>query len=137
MKMNEPIGHPAWGPFFGRVALGAYFMLAGYAKYGQPRLFIQEVEKLNVIPPPFSTLYAVTLPYAEMLVGALLVIGIFTTFAALGASLILFSFVMALGLFPTSTPGLFNKDIILLALAVSLLYTGPGAFSIDQFRKGG
>ena len=137
MKMNEPIGHSAWGPFFGRVGLGGYFFLAGMAKYGRPQAFIQEVEKLNILPAPFSTLYAVTLPYAEMLVGALLLIGIFTTFAALGSSLMLASFIFALGIFPTSTPGLFNKDIILLGMSLSLLYTGPGAFSIDQFRRGG
>ena len=137
MKMNEPIGHPAWGPFFVRLGLGFFFLLAGLAKYGRPQRFIQEVEKLNVFPAPFSTLYAVTLPYAEILVGALLLIGIFTTLAGVGASLILISFIYSFGIFPLSTPGVFNKDLILLGVAVSLLFSGPGAFSIDQFRRGG
>jgi uncharacterized membrane protein YphA (DoxX/SURF4 family) len=44
------------------------------------------------------------------------------------------SFVLAFGVFP-GTHDIFNKDLILLAAACSLLYSGPGALSIDNIGK--
>ena len=110
-------------------------MLAGLAKLDNLRSFIGEVQKFGILPEPFSTLYAILLPYVEIVAGGMLIIGIWTTLAAICTSLMLASFVFAFGLFPP--PGkLFNKDILLLCASLSLLYSGAGAFSIDRFRKG-
>lgn len=134
--MNEPIGNPIWGPFFIRVALGAYFLLAGLAKLDNIQGFIQEVQSFNILSPHMSTLYGILLPYVEIAGGTLLILGIWTTLAALLISLMLLSFVIAFGFFPRGG-SMFNKDILLLAAALSLMYSGAGAMSIDRFRKTG
>lgn len=136
MKMNEPIGNPIYGPLLIRLTLGLYFVLAGFAKLDNIPGFIKEVQGFHILPDHFATLYAILLPYAEMGAGLLLVIGIWTTLAAVLSSLMLLSFVIAFGAFPHGEH-LFNKDILLLAASLSLLYSGAGALSIDRFRKTG
>lgn len=134
--MNEPLGNAIYGPMLIRLALGAYFVLAGLKKLHNQAQFIAEVQKFGILPAQLSTLYAVLLPYLEIGAGALLLIGIWTTLAALVTSALLASFIYALGLFPNSSD-LFNKDVILLAASMSLLYSGAGGWSIDRFRKTG
>ena len=50
------------------------------------------------------------------------------------ASFLLISFVFAFGFFPGSSD-IFNKDVVLLGAVLGLLYTGPGAYSLDNVRK--
>src|SRR5690606_16303972 len=100
MKLNEPIGNPIYGPLLIRITLGVYFVLAGFAKLDNIPGFIKEVQNFNVLPAHFATLYAILLPYAEMGAGALLILGIWTTLAAVLSSLMLLSFVIAFGAFP-------------------------------------
>ena len=136
IKFNAPIGDSKWGPFFIRLALGAYFVLAGLSKFKNLHGFVEEVQKFGILPPDIALLYGVSLPYIEVLAGVLLVIGFWTTLGALLASLMLTSFIIAIGPFPGATK-LFNKDFILLAASISLLYTGGGANSVDRFRSTG
>jgi len=134
MKIYEPIGDSSYGPLFIRVALGAYFVLAGLLKLNDPSGFVAEVHKMAVIPPHFGTVYGILLPYVEVVAGGLLVVGLWTTLASLCTTLMLVSFVVAFGVRPAETQ-LFNKDIILLAASLSLLYTGSGAWGFDRFRR--
>lgn len=134
MKVDKPIGDHLWGPFFIRLTLGAYFVLAGYMKLVHHAQFIEEVKRMGVLPELGATLYGILLPYVELVSGALFLVGYWTVFAALLISLMLLSFVVALGPFPEAGSLLFNKDIILLAAALSVLYTGGGRISIDKFR---
>ncbi|MBN8548039.1 MAG: DoxX family protein [Deltaproteobacteria bacterium] len=136
MKMNEPIGNPIYAPFFVRVSLGIYFVLAGFSKLENIPGFVHEVQGHHILPEHAATLYAILLPYAEMATGSLLVVGIWTTLAAMLSSLMLVSFVYAFGIFPGGSH-LFNKDILLLGGSLSLLWSGAGALSIDRFRKTG
>lgn len=136
MKLNEPIGNPNLGPLLIRISLGFYFVLAGFAKLDNIPGFIKEVQSFHILPNHLATLYGILLPYGEMMTGLLLIIGIWTTLAAVLSSLMLLSFVIAFGAFP-SGGHLFNKDILLLAGSLSLLYSGGGALSIDRFRKTG
>jgi len=136
MKMHEPIGEAIYGPLLIRATLGAYFVLAGLAKLDNMAEFIAEVRKFEVLPGHLAEVYAILLPYVEISAGVLMIFGLWTTLAAITTSLMLLSFIVALGAFPKSDH-LFNKDIILLAASLSLLYTGSGAFSVDRFRKMG
>lgn len=136
LKINEPVGNPIYGPLLIRMTLGIYFVIAGFSKLDNIPGFIKEVQSFRILPDHIATLYAILLPYAEMAAGVLLIIGIWTTLAALLSSLMLLSFVLAFGPFPTGGK-LFNKDILLLAASMSLLYSGAGALSIDRFRKTG
>ncbi|MBX7137498.1 MAG: DoxX family protein [Oligoflexia bacterium] len=141
VKMHEPIGEAHYGPLLLRCSLGAYLLLSGLSQIDHLELFIDAVQRNRHFPEHVSTLYAILVPYLEVLTGALLIVGIWTTFAGIVSALMLGSFIFATGLFPYKndmfTTRLFNKDVILLCAALSLLYTGAGAFSIDRFRKGG
>jgi uncharacterized membrane protein YphA (DoxX/SURF4 family) len=134
MKLNEPIGNPLYAPFLIRLGLGAYFILAGMMKLDQHYTFIAHVKAFGLLPDQAALLYGLVLPYAEIAIGALLVLGFCTTLAGLLSSLLLLSFIIALGTFP-NTGRLFNKDIILLGGSLSLLFSGAGAYSVDRFRK--
>lgn len=136
IKMHEPIWDGVFGPLFVRAPLGAYFFLAGWYKLGDLKGFVKIVQSFHLMPEPFATLYGILLPYTEMAIGVMLIVGLYTTLAAITACLALASFVWALGIFPQGDK-VFNKDILLLLAAFSLLYTGAGAFSIDRFRKTG
>lgn len=136
MKMHQPLGNPIYGPFLVRISIGGYFLLAGLMKLDNIPSFVKEVRSFDILPAHLATLYGILLPYTEVAVGILLLIGIWTTGAAIMASLLLLSFVIAIGLFP-ARGDLYNKDLILLAGALSLVFSGAGALSIDRFRKTG
>lgn len=141
MKMNEPMGDAAWGPLLVRFPLGAYFLVAGLAKLDQLAAFIAEVKRFGVLPENISSLYGSLLPYTEVFVGGTLILGMWTTLSSSLASIILFSIVVAYGAFPHSASlpsgdiSIFNKDIVLLGMALSLLFTGCGRYGIDNVKK--
>ncbi len=134
IKMNEPIGPAMYGPMITRCVIGAYFLLAGLSKLQMLAAFVAQVKTFGVLPDNISSLYGVLLPYVEVFVGGALLLGLWTTMVGMMASFLLVSFVCAFGVFPGSTD-IFNKDVVLLAATISLLYTGPGAYALDGIRK--
>jgi len=134
IKMSEPIGPASVGPLVCRVALGAYFVMAGLSKLHMLSAFVAQVKTFGVLPDNASSLYAVLLPYMEVCIGGCLVLGLWTTMAAIMASLLLVSFVFAFGFFPGASD-IFNKDVVLLGAVIGLMYTGPGAYGLDNVRK--
>lgn len=134
MKMNQPLGAAHFGPMIIRLTLGAYFILAGMGKLNLLAAFVDQVRSFGVLPGNIAAVYGILLPYVEVAVGGLLIIGMWTTLSGVLAALMIVSFVYAFGVFPGSHD-IFNKDIILLAAACSLMYSGPGAFSIDNIGK--
>lgn len=123
-----------YAPLVLRLVLGAYFIFAGRMKIDNLPAFVEVVRGYHVLPDHLGTLYATLLPFVEVGAGALLVLGMWTTLAAMLTSLMLLSFIIALGIFSHQP---FNKDIVLLAASISLLYSGSGALSVDLFRKSG
>lgn len=134
MKPNEPIGNPLFAPFLVRVGVGAYFVLAGLAKIDNIVAFVEQVRTFGLLPDQLAIVYGHLLPYCEIVVGTLLLLGFWTTAASISASVLLATFIIALGLFP-HTAKVFNKDVILLGASLSLMYSGAGAMSVDRFRK--
>ncbi len=134
LKMNEPIGSAAFGPFFARMGIGAYFLLAGLSKLQMLSAFLQQIKTFGVLPENTASLYGVLLPYIEVFIGGCFILGLWTTLVGFMASAVLISFVCAFGLFP-GTSNIFNKDLVLLGTVLGLLYTGPGAYSLDNVRK--
>ncbi len=134
MKINAPIGNPIYAPLFIRLTLGGYFVLAGISKIPLLHAFIGQVKSLGVAPDNVATLYATLLPYLEIFVGGSLMFGLWTTLSALMAALMLLSFVIAFGIFPGEFQ-IFSKDVILVGAALSLMLSGPGAYSLDNLRK--
>jgi uncharacterized membrane protein YphA (DoxX/SURF4 family) len=134
LKMNEPIGPATFGPLLARLGLGSYFLLAGLSKLQMLSAFIQQVKTFGVLPENTASLYGVLLPYLEVSIGACFILGLWTTLIGFMASGLLISFICAFGVFPSSTD-IFNKDFVLLGTVFCLLYTGPGAYSLDNVRK--
>lgn len=134
IKMNQPIGPAVYGPMITRCVIGAYFFLAGMSKLQMLAAFVAQVKTFSVLPDNVSSLYGVLLPYAEIFVGGALILGLWTTMVGMMASFLLVSFICAFGVFPGSTD-IFNKDLVLLAATIGLLYTGPGAYAVDGMRK--
>ena len=134
MKFNQPIGAAPYGPMIVRLALGAYFIMAGLSKFDILAAFVDQVRAIGVLPGNFAAVYGILLPYVEVAVGGLLILGMWTTMVGVLAGLLIVSFVAAFGIFPGHKE-IFNKDIILLAATASLLYSGPGAFSVDNIGK--
>lgn len=151
MKPSEPIGNPIWGAFIVRVTLGAFLVLLGlgvisdngasHAALSQLPALTADGPVLSKVPPELVSGFRAFIPYLEIAIGTLLILGFWTTYAAIAAAVLLGLFVQKVGIFlPTgaeATAKLLNKDTILLAAALSLLYTGSGAMSVDGFRKSG
>ena len=136
MKPSEPIGNPAWGALFVRLAVGFFFVLKGLNEVDHAPIAIQSVGVLKNLSPHVVTLLGILIPYLEIAAGSLLVLGFWTTLGAFGASAIALFFIYMVGIFPRGiSPQLLNKDLVVLAGSLSLLYTGAGAFSVDKFRK--
>lgn len=135
-----PTGEPIWNREFSgtllRIPLGLYFLFAGRMKLEFIDGFIETVRSFGILPDQMAVLYGVMTPWVEVVVGIMLVVGFWTTTAAIGATLMLVSYIVAMGLFPMH-PDIFNKDIILLCASLALLATGGGILSIDGFRRSG
>lgn len=136
MKVNEPIADGIYAAFFVRVPLGLYFIVAGLIELENMDAFIQSVKAIGVVSGKSAIVFGVLLPYLELAAGILLVIGFWTTLAAIVSCFMLLAYIYVFRVFPYSS-NLFNKDIILFGASLSLLFSGPGAFSIDGFRKSG
>lgn len=134
IKINEPIGSSVWAPFLIRVTLGMYFIMAGLSKLDVLSAFIEQVKTFGMLPGNVAALYGTLLPYAEVAIGGLMIVGLWTTLMGILSGFLLFSFVCAFGFFP-GDHDIFNKDVILLATAVSLMYSGPGIYSLDNIRR--
>ena len=126
-----------------RVPLGAFFLIAGYRK-----VFNMGVEKFATtfkdkvppsVPHDFGNFYLHALPYAEVLVGALVVVGLFTRLVGLTTALMLISFIIAItGITDPSTtnPMPFQPNLIYLGVALLLFFVGAGRFSVDRVLFG-
>lgn len=142
MKINEPIGNPLWAPFFIRISIGIYFLLSGKAKLSpQSGLvlpeFVKQMRGMNPMPDQLSTVWAILLPYLEIVVGLLLIAGLWMTLSAGLSSILICSFIYIFGLYESQQPLIISKDILILCASFSLMYSGAGAMSIDRFKKGG
>ena len=138
MKISEPIGNPAWGALFVRIAIGVLFVLGGLHQLSLPMSseaarVIHPVGLLQSMPPHTVTFLNLAFPYIQIASGVLLLIGFWTTLGAVVATLVAAMILYRTGIFPQHD--MLNKDVIVFAGALSLMYTGAGAFSVDSFRK--
>lgn len=122
-----------------RVSLGVLFVLAGVRKL-MPAGDADILDKMNgfasfvaskaPMPEFLGKAYGYTLPWAELLVGAALVIGVYTRISASLIGLMLLSFIIAMGpeWWPDSGPA-FSKNFILLTLCILIAAAGSGKFA--------
>lgn len=80
-----------------RLLLGGFFVYASLDKIASPAAFARIVYQWQVSGPVPSNLVAVTLPWVELLAGALLIAGVWRREAALVIALLLVVFLAAAG----------------------------------------
>jgi len=139
--------------FFARASIGLYFALAGWGKVlgefddGFGSFYRGAVKGMSPdwLPEVLAQGYGYALPWVELIVGGLLVIGLFGRVAAGVLTLTMVSILMAqfdhLGAGTAAKmpdlPGPFNPNFIYTALVFLLLVAGPGCWSVDAvlFRE--
>ena len=87
--------------FVVRLGLGCLFLWSGLPKIRQPYDFLASVYNYELVGPKLGMLTAMTLPWAELLVGVCLVGGIFVSGALLASigMAVMFTFVLASALY--------------------------------------
>jgi thiosulfate dehydrogenase [quinone] large subunit len=121
-----------------RLALGWYLMLAGWEKVqeelsGGLGTFYQSdsFQRRNPpwLPGIFAGGYGYVLPWAELMVGALVMAGLFGRVAAAGAAVIFTSIAVALYGAGDLLPR--HHLMVFLPVALLLAHQGPGRYSMD------
>lgn len=141
MKLDTPIGNPQIAPLLVRIALGFYLLYAGKAKLRPAQGlvdsdFIGLVRSLKIMPDQIANVFAILLPYLEIVTGILLIVGLWMTLTAVLSSIVVAAYIWMFGLYTGAGKIVYAKEIIMLASSLSLLYSGAGAVSLDRFRKG-
>jgi len=123
-----------------RLTLGGLFIFAGAMKLPHSTEFVDYVTNYGILSDTLAEIYALALPWVEIALGALLLLGLFLRLSAIGSGLVLISFIIANsfaiyqygGLHPCkwcfgtvatllSTQSL-ALDFIMLALALQVLF---------------
>lgn len=149
--MNNPLqsdGSKSLGLLLARLPLGAVLVLAGYTKFhsvGLERFVNEHLSRVpQYMPSGFGNIYLHAVPFAELGLGVLLIVGLLTRVSGLLATLMLVSFGMIqagghgfINLAPEDASKLFQAPTVYATFALIAFLVGPGRFSIDHLLWGG
>jgi uncharacterized membrane protein YphA (DoxX/SURF4 family) len=141
--------------FVFRVALGLVFVISGAGKLTEGVKFVDQVEGANILPHALSRVYGTALPYVEIVVGALLILGLLSRFAAGIGGLAALSFIIgnstrlyrglygecgcfgSIAFLQLSTRDALIVDVVLLIMAIQILVHKEEFLSSDSmiFRR--
>jgi uncharacterized membrane protein YphA (DoxX/SURF4 family) len=65
-----------------RLAVGITLVIASVGKLSSGGVFVEEVKDYHLLPDALAQVYGSALPWVEIVVGCLLIVGLITTFAA-------------------------------------------------------
>jgi len=137
-----------------RLVVGTTFIVSGAMKFPERAVFLDEVTKYNLLPDILAEIYGTALPWVEVIVGALLIMGLVLRLAAGIGMLTALSLVIAnsvvlyrglnleCGCFGNlaalQTRDAIVIDSILLVLAFLILIRKEDFLSLDSkiFRRG-
>src|SRR5262245_30473817 len=137
--MRNPLTSPlstSFGIFLVRVPIGALFIMAGFMKFrmeGGLSGFVNMALPMskNYMPEALGKTYLYMLPFVELLVGVMILLGLFTRFAALIAALIMISIMMAVT--GVKMPdGSYHSNLFIFIMTLMLVFTGSGQLSLDS-----
>ena len=118
-----------------RLPIGVLFAFGGKMKIFTMGVgkFVEEATKFvpSYLPPPVGKAYLYAVPFAELLVGICLMLGVFTRFISLITALMLLSFMMAVTGWKDPQGGPFNASVAYFCVALALMFLGPGRISVD------
>ncbi len=124
-----------YGPLVIRLVLGIIFVLYGWNKVlglwgyvvnGDPWSFVELVSFMPLLP---AVIWAILSTLAEFLGGILVLLGMEVRWAA-----VFLSIDMLVAIFGVGLPGNVELELCLLAMAVSLILSGAGRYSI-KFQR--
>jgi len=133
-----------------RLVLGMVFLVAAADKVANAEAFARSIANYRLLPVEVVNLVALVLPWLELLVGLMLVVGLRVRAAAVIASGLLLVFTVALvsalvrgldihcGCFSQTAAerigwGRVIEDVLLLAAAVVLVVWTPQRWSVEQY----
>ena len=139
--MKNPVGCEGCNSLallLARLPLGATLIFAGVKKFQLPggvSEFVRDYGSRvpSYMPEQFGPYYLQAVPYAEVILGALLVVGLLTRVSGLLSAAMLVSFAMAVTGFVNTTGSgpLVQSPVVYAALALIALLAGPGKISLD------
>lgn len=114
----------SWGLFVLRVVLGAIFIAHGWQKIQGIDMVIGFFGKIGL-----GTFAAYSVAWTELLAGVCILFGIFTRIAGYALIIVMLCAMYFLKL-KMGFVGGYELDLVLLASALAIAWTGPGMFSI-------
>jgi putative oxidoreductase len=81
-----------------RVILGALFIYSAFTKIIDPNYFAKALYNYRILPEQSLNFFALLIPSLELIIGLLLVLGVFVRECALLGSFLMFVFITAIGI---------------------------------------
>ncbi len=122
-----------------RITVGVVFLVAGLAKFPAGlSTFAAGVEKqlAGKLPSVLVLPFSYTLPFAEVLIGALLVLGLFTRIALVAAGALMLALTFGVVLIP-DPPTVINNVMLAVVVFVLQWAAEHNRYSLDQRLHGG
>jgi len=129
------------GMLLARVPMGVFFICAGYYKWkgGVDSFVSQNSDKLPTWGPhEWGMHYLQAIPYAELAVGVLLIVGFLTRLSGLVGALMVATFTYAVTGWrtPAGQPFNISFNLIFIGLLLAIFLVGPGRISLDGLLFG-
>ena len=133
------------GLLLARLPMGAFFLLAAIAKLQMGVANFVSYASRNghapaAVPGPWVDNYLHALPFIEIAVGVLLIVGLLGRVAALAGALVVLSVVIGFtglhGVTDSDRALPFHPNLIYLGLLLMLFLLGPGRISVDALLFG-
>lgn len=138
-----------YGSLISRLVIGFIFVYAGVAKIHTISVLINEIKEYRILPGNLAVAFGTVLPFIEVLLGVLLVLGAATRISASVSGLLVVSFVIAkitamirgldISVCPCLGPTIqlllvhsLIIDFVILVLTVYLILYGGGFLSLDS-----
>ena len=125
------------GLLLARLPIGVFFLLAGIGKVrsGVTDFVHANANRLpDFLPRPIGETYLYAVPFLEILVGTLAILGLLGRTTGLVMAAMLISFMIGVtGIKGSSGP--FHYNLVFLGLSLLLFLTGPGRISADRFWR--
>jgi uncharacterized membrane protein YphA (DoxX/SURF4 family) len=133
-----------------RIVVGGILVWAGLSKAFDRQSFSNAIDGYRMLPHGLVSPVALALPWLEVLMGALLILGLFTRFAAVGSAVLVGFFVVALvqakarglqidcGCFGGGGPGQgigwwdILRDLALMGAALFVAWRPKGVWGLDE-----
>jgi len=124
-------GGASLGLFILRLAVGFLFLFAGAEKLMDLEGFINSLKAMDVMPENLAFITGFMLPFAQIFLGGLFIIGLFTPVVSFFLSALTLSILMMTGI--GDPVHAFSLNWIVLACTLCVMFSGAGVISFDSF----